>query len=254
MAISKEPVTKTTGHGNPALQVSLLKPEEAEQYMRVRHEVFRPSVNNILYSRGEPSQKTLDRVTEEIRDGVVNKGILYLKCFDVATGEIVAGARWRCVKPADPNASERTWEEVEESFKRSEPYDESDPDLFHALHDLFSENKREILATRSHYVLDTLVTLPQHERRGAGSMLVRWGTERADEAGVEAYLEASPMGAPMYARHGFEPMKKVALDLTKYGGKEVMEFIVSGGSTAHKHLLTLVQLMKRPAKAKVETP
>ena len=121
----------------------------------------------------------------------------------------------------------RTWEEVEEGFKRTEPYDESDPDLFHALHDLFSENKREILGARSHYVLDTLVTLPQHERKGAGSMLVRWGTQRADEAGVEAYLEASPMGAPMYARHGFEPMKKVALDLTKYEGEEVLEFIVS---------------------------
>ena len=75
--------------------------------------------------------------------------------------------------------------------------------------------------------MDTLVTLPQHERKGAGSMLVRWGTQRADEAGVEAYLEASPMGAPMYARHGFEPMKKVALDLTKYEGEEVLEFIVS---------------------------
>lgn len=225
MAISK--AFPTPSKGNPDLQVSLLKPEEAEQYMRVRHEVFRPSVNNILYSRGEPSQKTLDRVTEEIRDGVVNKGILYLKCVDLKTGEIVAGARWRCVKPKDPEAGERTWEEVDEGFKRSEPYDESDPELFHALHDLFNENKRSILETRSHYVLDTLVTLPNHERRGAGSMLVRWGTERADEAGVEAYLEASPMGAPMYAKHGFEPVKKVALDLRKYGGKEIMEFIVS---------------------------
>ncbi|KAF3010853.1 hypothetical protein E8E13_009035 [Curvularia kusanoi] len=238
MAICKDPPTKMASRGNPALEVSLLKPEEAEQYMRVRHEVFRPTVNKILYSRGEPSQKTLDRVTEEIRDGVVNKGILYLKCVDVATGEIVAGARWRCVKPADPNATERTWAEVEESFKPSEPYDESDPDLFHALHDLFNENKREILQARPHYVLDTLVTLPQHERRGAGSMLVSWGTQKADEAGVEAYLEASPMGAPMYAKHGFEPQKKVALDLIKYGGKEVLEFI----------------LMKRPASAKVSTP
>ncbi|KAF9696331.1 hypothetical protein EKO04_005728 [Ascochyta lentis] len=221
---------------NPDLHVSLLKPEEAEQYMHIRHEVFRPSVNNILYSRGEPSQETLNRVTEEIRDGVVNKGILYLKCVDTKTGEMIAGARWRNVKPKDPSASERTWEEVDEGFKRTEPYDESDPDLFHALHDLFSSNKRNILETRSHYVLDTLVTLPSHERRGAGSMLVRWGTERADEAGVEAYLEASPMGAPMYARHGFEPVKRVELDLRKYGGKEVMEFI----------------LMKRPAK--VGTP
>lgn len=238
MAISKTPPLKTAKTGNPELLVSLLQPEEAVQYMRVRHEVFRSTVNKILYSRGEPSQKTLDRVTEEIRDGVVNKGILYLKCVDIATGEIVAGARWRCVKPADPNATERTWEEVEEGFKRTEPYEESDPDLFHALHDLFNENKREILQNRSHYVLDTLVTLPQHERRGAGSMLVRWGTERADEANVEAYLEASPMGAPMYARHGFEPMKRVALDLTKYGGDEVLEFI----------------LMKRPIKANAATP
>jgi GNAT superfamily N-acetyltransferase len=225
MAISKASPTKA---GNPELQVSLLKPEEAEQYMRVRHEVFRDTVNKILYSRGEPSAATLARVTEEIRDGVVNKGVLYLKCVDIKTGEIVAGARWRCIKPKDPNATERTWEEVDQDIGKSEPYEESDPELFHALHDLFDENKREILGTRIHYVLDTLVTLPQHERRGAGSMLVRWGTERADEAGFEAYLEASPMGAPMYARHGFEPQKKVELDLRKYGGDEVLEFIVSG--------------------------
>lgn len=225
MAISKAP--HSTKMPNPDLQVSLLKPEEAEQYMRVRHEVFRPTVNKVLYSRGEPSTATLARVTEEIRDGVVNKGILYLKCVDKKTGEIVAGARWRNVKPKDERMSERTWEEVDEGFKRAEPYEESDPKLFHALHDLFSENKRRILERRPHYVLDTLVTLPNHERRGAGSMLVSWGTQRADEAGVEAYLEASPMGAPMYARHGFEPVKRVGLDLRKYGGKEVLEFIVS---------------------------
>lgn len=224
MAISKAVPTKA---GNPELQISLLKPEEAEQYMRVRHEVFRDTVNKILYSRGEPSEATLARVTEEIRDGVVNKGIMYLKCVDVKTGEIVAGARWRCVKPRDPNAIERTWEEVDQDMKMSEPYEESDPELFHALNDLFNENKRDIMGTRSHYVLDTLVTLPQHERRGAGSMLVRWGTERADEAGFEAYLEASPMGAPMYERHGFEPQRKVELDLRKYGGDEVLGFIVS---------------------------
>ena len=58
-------------------------------------------------------------------------------------------------------------------------------------------------------------------------MLVRWGCERADETGVEAFLEASVMGAPMYARHGFQPVKEVDLDLRKWGGKERMTFIVS---------------------------
>lgn len=211
---------------NPALEISLLKPEEAEQYMRIRHQVFRDTVNKALYSRGEASQKTLDRVTEEIRDGVVNKGILYLKCVDKSTGEMIAGARWRDVKPKDGDAETKTPEEVEKSQKPPEPYEESDPALFHALLHLFDSNKKEILESRPYYALDTLVTLPQHERRGAGSMLVRWGCEKADEAGVEAYLEASPMGAPMYARHGFEEVKQIELDLRQYGGDEALEFIV----------------------------
>jgi hypothetical protein len=80
---------------DPNLAISLLQPEEAEQYMRIRHEVFRPTVNKILYARGEPSQKTLDQVREDIRDGITNKGILYLKCVDTSTGEMIAGARWR---------------------------------------------------------------------------------------------------------------------------------------------------------------
>lgn len=211
---------------NPNLKVSLLEPEEAEQYMRIRHEVFRTTVNKILYSRGEPSQKTLNRVTEEIRDGV-NKGILYLKCVDLSTGEIIAGARWRYVKPKEDGATVRTWEEVEEDMKMPEPYEESDPGMLKGLYDLFNNNKKEILGNRPYYVLDTLVTLSQHERRGAGSMLIRWGCEKADEANLEAYLEASLMGAPVYARHGFEAVKEVSLDLSQWGGTETMSFIVS---------------------------
>ena len=213
---------------DPNLKISLLKPEEAEQYMRIRHETFRTTINKILYSRGEPSQKTLDRVTQEIRDGIVNDGVLFLKCVDTSTGEIIAGAKWRYVKPKQEGAKERTWVEVEAAFaNRSAPFDESDPAMLTALFDLFNNHKREILGNRPYYVLDTLVTLPQHERRGAGSMLVRWGCEKTDEAGVEAYVEASLMGAPMYARHGFEAVKEIELDLRNYGGDEVMRFIVS---------------------------
>ena len=213
---------------NPHLEVSLLEPEEAEQYTHIRNETFKTTINKILYPRGEPSQKTLDRVTSEIRDGIINKGVLFLKCIDTSTGELVAAARWRYVKPKDAGAKERTWEEVEAAFAdRLQPYDESDPTLLTELFDLFNQKKRETLGTRPYYVLDTLVTYKQHERRGAGSMLVRWGCDKADEAGVVAYLEASPMGAPMYTRHGFEAVGEMELDLRKYGEDEVMRVIVS---------------------------
>ncbi|RYF45992.1 MAG: N-acetyltransferase, partial [Cytophagaceae bacterium] len=184
---------------NPNLEVSLLEPEEAEQYVRIRHETFRPTVNKILYPRGEASQKTLDRVVAETKENI-NKGNPYLKCVHTSTGEIIAVARWRYVKPKEEGAKERTWEEVEAGFAdRLPPYDESDPEVLEALFTLFHDQQRKSLGTKPYFILHTLVTLPQHERKGAGSMLVRWGCEKADEAGVVAYLEASPIGAPMYA-------------------------------------------------------
>ncbi|KAF1916048.1 hypothetical protein BDU57DRAFT_538384 [Ampelomyces quisqualis] len=211
---------------DPNLQVSPLLPSESEQYMRIRHSVFKTTINKIIYSRGEPSQATLDRVIEDIRGSIVNKGIFYLKCVDISTGEIIAGARWRYVKPLTPGATERTWEEVEAAFNdRIQPYEETEPEILTALFDLFNKYKRDNLGTKPYYCLDTLVTLPQHERRGAGSMLVRWGCERADEAGVQAYLEASLMGAPMYARHGFVGKEEMELDLRKWPGGEVHKFI-----------------------------
>jgi GNAT superfamily N-acetyltransferase len=212
---------------DPNLRVSLLTPEEAETYVHIRHETFRPTVNKILYSRGEPSPSTLARVASETRSNIT-KGVIFLKCVDTSNGEIVAAARWRYVRPKDTNATERTWEEVEKDFTEVlQPYDESEPAMIDALFALFNGRKRKYLGTRPYYCLDTLATLGKHERRGAGSLLVQWGCERADEEGVEAYLEASEMGEPMYKRHGFESKDVMELDLRKYGGEEVLRFIVS---------------------------
>jgi Acetyltransferases len=51
--------------------------------------------------------------------------------------------------------------------------------------------------------LDTLGTHPDYQRRGAGSMLVKWGCDLADKDGVAAYVDASKEGAPLYQKHGF---------------------------------------------------
>jgi hypothetical protein len=214
---------------DPNLAVSLLTPDEAETYVHIRNTTFLPTVNQILYSRagGNASAATLARVAQETRTNIA-KGVIFLKCVDTRTGEIVAAARWRYVKPKTEGAKERTWEEVEEGFNDlMTPYEETEPAMLDALFALFNGRKREYLGNRPYYVLDTLVTLGQHERRGAGSLLVKWGCDRADEQGVEAYLEASEMGEPMYRRHGFESKGVMELDLRKYGGKEVMRFIVS---------------------------
>lgn len=48
-----------------------------------------------------------------------------------------------------------------------------------------------------------LGTHPDYRGRGAGSSLVRWGCDLADENGVGAYVDATRSGAPLYARFGF---------------------------------------------------
>jgi GNAT superfamily N-acetyltransferase len=42
--------------------------------------------------------------------------------------------------------------------------------------------------------LKLLQTDPRHQRRGAGSMLIRWGLDESERRGVPAYLEAIEEG------------------------------------------------------------
>jgi GNAT superfamily N-acetyltransferase len=213
---------------DPNLVISPLLPDEAALYQAVRHETFRPTVNKILYTR-EPSQKTIDSIVENTRNDIINKNGVYMKCVDKTTGIVIAGAKWRYMGllNADGTPAPRSLEDVKKDLVLLEPYEESDPVIFNTIFTLFAANKLEIMGTRPYFSLYTLVTLPDHHRRGAGGMLLQWGCEKADELGVEAFVEASLMGQPLYARYGFEPVKEASIDLREYGGDEELKFVVS---------------------------
>ncbi|CAI7668115.1 unnamed protein product [Penicillium palitans] len=65
------------------------------------------------------------------------------------------------------------------------------------------QSRKRVMGDEKHYYLDTLGTHPDYQRRGAGSMLVKWGCDLADKDGVAAYVDASKEGAPLYQKHGF---------------------------------------------------
>ena len=48
-----------------------------------------------------------------------------------------------------------------------------------------------------------LSTHPDYERKGAASMLMKWGTEIADNLRLKSFVQGSPVGRSMYERHGF---------------------------------------------------
>lgn len=66
--------------------------------------------------------------------------------------------------------------------------------------------------------LDICITLPAARRRGAASMSLQWGVDKADEMDVEAFIEATVEGAQLYERFGFRTVEVVDL---KRDGKEV---------------------------------
>ena len=51
--------------------------------------------------------------------------------------------------------------------------------------------------------LEIVATDPACQGKGAGSQMMRWGLSRANEQGLEAYLEASPDAVPLYEKLGF---------------------------------------------------
>lgn len=52
-------------------------------------------------------------------------------------------------------------------------------------------------------------------------MLMKWGFDEADKLGLPVWLEASPMGAPLYTRSGFQTVGWLDFDAKKWGCKDV---------------------------------
>ena len=69
--------------------------------------------------------------------------------------------------------------------------------------------------------LDALVTLPGHQRRGAGTMLLQWGCSIADDLGLITYLEATAVGRPLYEKVGFEEVGRNVKNSLKYTGEDI---------------------------------
>jgi len=234
--------------------IAPLTPEEVPLYQAVRHAAFKGTVNRVLYTR-EPSAATLERIHNGQREDLKKPTLFYYLAKDAETGEVLAGSKWELFgvkeeKDADGKVvktvvAERTWEEVEKGLEISEPYEETDARVWNTLFKMLYDGRREIMGTKPYLsmylgcrlskgkdvswttVLYTLVAHPSAQRRGAGSALLKWGCAKADALGIETYLEASPMGVPLYERFGFKKVKAIAFDWRDYGQEGELPLTVS---------------------------
>jgi GNAT superfamily N-acetyltransferase len=61
-------------------------------------------------------------------------------------------------------------------------------------------------------VLTNLKTREPLQKHGAGTMLLKWGLDRAAEEGVPAYLEAALSAAHLYESVGFKDVGRMMVD------------------------------------------
>lgn len=60
---------------------------------------------------------------------------------------------------------------------------------------------------------------PEYQRKGIGSLLLKWGKNKADEAGAKIWLTSTPQAMPVYEKNGWKVRDTYEIDLEKYGGQ-----------------------------------
>jgi GNAT superfamily N-acetyltransferase len=134
-------------------------------------------------------------------------------------GKLIAAAHWQ-VFPR-----ELTPEELDKKLEIHVLAGAS-PEPWLELQSHYMESRRQIMGTRPHVVLQMLVTDPEHHKRGAGGMLVKWGCEElADKKGLEILVGASTLGKILYERSGFVEVGKFDFEFRKWGGDDIVHTV-----------------------------
>ncbi|KAI8936093.1 hypothetical protein NX059_007592 [Plenodomus lindquistii] len=213
------------------LELHVCTEADMADFARIQEAAF-DSLGHGMIELLTPNPKPADYMEKSINKNIKQfreeKDLTFLKVIDTdLDGKMIAVAKWRI------NHHERTEEQIQSMFPTPGPEDEGRLGALDFMK--FLRRVREgYMGTKPYYrescsvgtfwheanigkVLHILGTDPAHHRRGAGGMLLQWGVERADRDNLPAFLEASLMARPLYAKFGFTPREEVVWDLTKYG-------------------------------------
>ncbi|KAL2867524.1 putative GNAT family acetyltransferase [Aspergillus lucknowensis] len=158
--------------------------------------LFFPIVNN---DRAESLKACIAGQLDEWRQNQPN--LVWVKVVDTHEGgeKLVAAAKW-FFYPENPHTGPHVGQVV------ADWYPEGIGREFATLAARQFERPRETMATRAHAFLHIAFADAEYRGRGLGRLLMDWGTRIADERGLEAWLDASEFGAPLYEKYGFRPI------------------------------------------------
>ncbi|KAI1423333.1 putative GNAT family acetyltransferase [Xylaria sp. FL1777] len=144
----------------------------------------------------------------------------------IPAGEVIAFAKWSHPVGKDEEYEETAWiwppgtnMEILDSWGKAT-----------------EEGQAQAVGDHPCYRLTFMGTDPAHERRGAASMIVRWGLEQCNKDSVPGYLESTLDAAPFYEKMGFAAFGKISLRYSvngqdQYELYEEIAFVHRPGST-----------------------
>lgn len=205
------------------MPLKLLPWEEGDfaAYPEMVWAAFKDDLMQLLYPNGysEEDRKQTARTTAA-KDRARGETSVWMKTIDTDLRDddpmrgIVGLSHWQFY-PKQRSEAELAADEKDDGGEGPPP------GLNRAFADEFFGNidrlKREILGGRPYVLLHMLAVRPEYHRRGIGAVHLSWGSEQADKLGLPLYLEASPMGRPLYERHGYEKVADFPMDARAHG-------------------------------------
>ncbi|KAF2261927.1 hypothetical protein CC78DRAFT_336922 [Lojkania enalia] len=225
-----------------------IREEDTLSWTRVRAQAYRGPTNDLVHT-GPISEESIMKVAEDRRREIGRPNTWQWKIVDTELspsdgdpedngGKTIAVAVWSAhnipplesenMNGARVGNSDSVDQPTSDPTERAEPKEDNAPpfippevkiEVLQGLFNPIRAAKEEIMGTKPYMMLNALATLWEHHKRGAGSMLIQWGVDKADELGVEAYLDGTTIGKSLYEKHGFEVAKEVVFDRTEFGGE-----------------------------------
>ncbi|KAL8947502.1 MAG: hypothetical protein Q9222_006221 [Ikaeria aurantiellina] len=164
-------------------------------------QIYCPTIGTGPSARLDAMRESSNRQWEWHKDDSTSH---WIKVIDTETDKVIGGAQWN-MYPENPYVN---------GMETPEPYwwpeGEGRAYVSMALEQWYAPRRERM--RRPHVLLNICFVHPDFRRRGAGSLLVDWGINKADELGLEAFIEAAMPAIPLYLRHDFKVMDNYWID------------------------------------------
>ncbi|KAF7330147.1 putative gnat family protein [Mycena sanguinolenta] len=178
-------------------------------YMASYGEPMQPFIKLFFPTLGkpEPPKDEYDEGVARLKAWhVLDPDSCWRKVIDTDTGRIAGASSWKIHREnpfaGEPPPFEATW------------WPAGSARIFTEKSMAKLGEPRTRCGQRPHVYLLSIFTHPEYRRRGVAQQSMDWGMKRADELGLEMFLEAGEHGRALYETNGFAYVEEILLDVT----------------------------------------